>query len=396
MRILGRRYDNGQAVWIEMEGHAVADMGPLRGPEKGRLPWIAPGLVDLQVNGYGGREFTDPQLTVDDVERICLALDATGLTSLLPTVTTQQTDALIHSLQTIAQAIAERPEVAARVPGIHLEGPYISAEDGPRGAHPLEYCKPPDWDEFQRFCQAAGGHLRMLTMSPEYAGSAEFIRRAVGQGVLVAIGHTKASGQQIRSAVEAGARLSTHLGNGAHALIRRHPNYIWDQLAEDQLAASLILDGHHLPPSVVKCFLRVKAVENVVLISDITGLGGMPPGQYENWKQGPVEVLEDGRVQMVGQQQYLAGAALPLSDGVANLVRLTDTTLAAAIDMASSHPARLIGMPTRPLARAMVADLIQFQFDEPDESPCRLRVLATFNSGRCVYGEPVLDVPQEC
>src|SRR5690606_36313484 len=153
---------------------------------------------------------------------------------------------------------------------------------------------------------AAEEAIRLLALSPEHEGSDAFIANAVQSGVLIAIGHTQATSDQIRSAVDAGARMSTHLGNGAHPMLRRHPNYLWDQLAEDRLTASLIVDGHHLPPAVVKTFVRAKGAERCVLVSDVTGMAGMPPGRYDQTSIGPVEVLEDGRLVVAGQRQYLA------------------------------------------------------------------------------------------
>src|SRR5690606_31509122 len=113
-----------------------------------------------------------------------------------------------------------------------------------------------------------------------WEGAPRFIARAVSSGVVVAIGHTGATSEQIRAAVDSGARLSTHLGNGAHAVLPRHPNYIWDQLACDELWASIIVDGHHLPATVVKCFQRIKGSERLILITDAVSVAGLPPGRY--------------------------------------------------------------------------------------------------------------------
>jgi N-acetylglucosamine-6-phosphate deacetylase len=389
MRLIGRCYDQGEPVWIEMHNGVIADIGPWRGSENNMLPWIAPGLVDLQINGYGGEEFTDLNLTVDAVQRISVALDRDGVTTYLPTVITQRAALQTHVLRTIADAIETRPVVRRRVAGIHLEGPYISAEEGPRGAHPLEHCRPPDWDEFQRLQEAAHGHIRLLTASPEYSGAADFIRRVVASGVLVSIGHTNAGSEQIRAAVDAGARMSTHLGNGTHAYIHRHPNYIWDQLAEDRLTASLIADGHHLPPAVVKCLVRGKTPQRVVLISDITGIAGAvgtEPGFYQHSGLGRVEVLDDGRVVVAGQREYLAGATQPLHVGVTNVMRLADVTLAEAIDMASARPASLLDCHCGRLAPGYAADLIQFHLPEGCR---RMRIVATIKAGECVHGAGV-------
>jgi N-acetylglucosamine-6-phosphate deacetylase len=273
-----------------------------------------------------------------------------------------------HALAAYAEACETMPEVAARAPFFHLEGPYISREDGPRGAHPLAHVRPPDWDEFRRLQDASGGRIRILTMSAEYDESPAFIRKATASGVVVAIGHTAASGDQIRAAVDAGARFSTHLGNGAHGQIRRHPNYIWDQLAEDRLWASLIVDGHHLPPSVVKSFVRAKTPERCLLVSDITAMAGMPPGLYANTGIGDIEVLDDGRLVVAGQRQYLAGAALPIGVGVANVMRFAGVDLKTAVEMASARPAELIGLAPVRLEAGAPADLVLFDLPNADGS----------------------------
>jgi N-acetylglucosamine-6-phosphate deacetylase len=383
MILRGRHFASGEAVQVEVSGERIARVRRDRDATTptSSLPWIAPGLVDLQINGYGGQEFTDAGLTTDHVHTICRVADADGITGFCPTLTTQSHAVLAHAAATIARACAEDTGTARRIIGVHLEGPFISTEDGPRGAHPLPHCRPPDWDEFQRLQEAAQGSLRLLTLSPEYEGSAKFIHKAVDSGVLVAIGHTAASPEQIRAAVDAGAGMSTHLGNGAHGQLRRHPNYIWEQLSDDRLAASLIVDGHHLPPSVVKAFVRAKTPQRCVLVSDITGLGGMPPGYYET-SLGAVEILDDGRMVVAGQRQFLAGAALPITYGVTNVMRFAGVDLAAAIDMSSTSPAQLIGAPPARLESGSIANLILFHI--PESGP--LKILATILHGEVVHG----------
>ncbi len=125
-----------------------------------------------------------------------------------------------------------------------------------RGAHPQSQCRRPDWDEFQRLQEAAGGRIRLVTLAPELPGACDFIARLTASSGIAAIGHTAAHGDQIRAAADAGAGLSTHLGNGSHRMLRRHPNYLWDQMAEDRLVATVIADGHHLPPEVLKTIVR--------------------------------------------------------------------------------------------------------------------------------------------
>jgi len=340
MQIIGRRYDTLEAVTVTVLDGVVCSVESEGVASGGELPWIAPGFVDLQVNGYAGVEFNNPELTTDDVQTVCGALVETGVTRFLPTVTTAGFDLLQHALKTLRKASKKEPLIA----GIHLEGPYISAEDGPRGAHPREHVRPPCWDEFQKLQQAAGGLIRLLTLSPEYDEAPGFIRQAVDAGVVVAIGHTAASSGQIAAAVDAGASMSTHLGNGAHGQIRRHPNYIWDQLADDRLTASLIADGHHLPAAVLKTFVRAKSPAGCVLVSDVTGMAGMPPGEYNTLGLGAVEVLESGKLVVAGQRQYLAGAALPIGVGVSNMMRMTGVDITTAVDMASTSPAKIAGL----------------------------------------------------
>lgn len=390
MRILGRKYDTQDPVVVELDGGRVWEVSAANPScEPTALPWLAPGLVDLQVNGFGGRAFNDPTLTVADVLRISCTLDRFGVTSYCPTATTDSYAALYRTMTTLARACDESSEVASRVPGFHLEGPYITHEDGARGAHPRQHVRAPDPDEFQRLQDAAGGRIRILTLSPEYDGAPAFIARLAATGVLVAIGHTSATADQIRAAVDAGARLSTHLGNGAHCQIRRHPNYIWDQLAEDRLTASLIVDGHHLPAAVVKTFVRAKSPARCILVSDVTSLGGMPPGRYETPSLGAVELLENGRPVVAGQLDILAGAAVPITVGIANILRFTDEDLTSAVDMASTRPAALLG-GTRPwLQVGQRADLTLFRLTGADKATPvgEVEVIATINSGRLVFGE---------
>ena len=178
--------------------------------------------------------------------------------------------------------------------------------------------------------------------------------------------------------------MSTHLGNGAHGQLRRHPNYIWDQLADDRLVASLIADGHHLPPSVVKCFVRGKTLDHCVLVSDLVGMAGMPPGEYSNTSIGNIEILEGGRIVVAGQRQFMAGAGLPMTVGIANLMRFADVPLGTAVDLASRRPAELIDVPCGRLEVGAVADLILFDMPTDEISPIQVR--ATVNAGEVVFG----------
>jgi len=383
----GRRYDTAEAATIEVEQGRIARITPRPDLPAESLPWISPGFVDLQINGYGGQEFNELSLTVDDVERIVLSQAACGVVGFCPTTTTQSAEALLVAMKRLAAACDRSPTVARRVVGIHVEGPFISLEDGPRGAHPKQHVRPPDWDEMQRLQEAAGGRVRIVTMSPEYDNSPDFIRRATAAGIVIAIGHTNATSDQIRAAVDAGARFSTHLGNAAHPRIKRHPNYIWDQLAEDRLLATLIVDGHHLPPSVVKSFVRAKTLDRCLIVSDITGMAGMPAGYYERTSLGAIEILDDGRLVVGGQRDLLAGASLPIGVGVVNLQRFAGLSLREAVDMASIKPALLANHPVTRLEVGSPADLVLFQLSNDSTIPATqaLQVIATIVAGELAF-----------
>jgi N-acetylglucosamine-6-phosphate deacetylase len=388
MNIVGKRFDTGQFVRIVTRGGEVASCTVVDAAINGttaNAPWVAPGLVDIQTNGYGGQEFSSPLLTAEKAARIVRQHWPFGVTALAPTITTNSHEATVSALRAIAAA-AELPELDRQIVGIHVEGPYFSTEDGPRGAHPLEHCRRPDWDEFQRFQEAAKGRIRILTMSAEFGNAPEFIARVSASGVVVALGHMSATSDQIRAAVDAGARLSTHLGNGSHRMLRRHPNYLWDQLAEDRLLASLIVDAHHLPPEVVKTFIRAKTPERCILISDLSGLAGLPPGRYDG-ENCTLEILADGKLVIAGQDQLLAGASRPLGVGVAGACRFAGVSLPEAIAMAATRPSELIGYRPGGFSPGDPADFVLFDFNSASETPLveMFQVRSTISGGRCVY-----------
>ncbi len=394
MEVWGRRFDTGHPVCVETDGAKIAKIGGA-GPElkaasrREEWSWLCPGLIDLQVNGFGGQEFSSSSLTPEKVEPIVRAFEQFGVTRLCPTLTTEGFPVLKHALRSIAAACDASPDLARRIPGIHLEGPYITAEDGARGAHPRQHCRRPDWDEFQRLQEAAGGRIRILTASAEFEESASFIRRAADTGVIVAIGHTSARLEQIRAAVDAGARMSTHLGNGSHVMLPRLVNYLWEQLADDRLAAGLIVDGHHLPPAVVKVFVRAKTPERCILVSDISGQAGQPPGFYSS-PFCDVEILPSGRLVIAGQREIMAGASRGLSAGVANVMHFAGVDLATAVRMAVHHPAALLGLEPGGFEPGDAADLVQFDLVAPraGEDVAEFRVRSTVVEGQVAWGRP--------
>jgi N-acetylglucosamine-6-phosphate deacetylase len=320
-----------------------------------------PGLFDLQVNGFGGVDFNSPLTTPEAVHRAIEQIWAKGVTRFLATLGTSS----FESFAKCAKTLIQTPHAA--VVGLHMEGPYISPEDGPRGAHPREYVVAASIADFQRRLEAAAGRIKLVTLAPEARGAIELIEHLVGLGIRVAIGHTAASPEQIRDAVKAGATLSTHLGNGCANQMARHPNVIWEQLAADELAASLIVDGHHLPPATVKVMVRAKTPQRTLLVSDAVTVAGCVPGTYElNGEQ--VVLSESGRVSQPGKP-WLAGSSATLDCCVANAARFTGLTLEEILPMASTQPARYLGLQA---AGRVTADW--------NAADCRLSDLKVFDT----------------
>jgi N-acetylglucosamine-6-phosphate deacetylase len=298
----------------------------------------SPGFLDLQVNGFAGVDFNSPDTTPDQVRAAVIAMRAHGVTRLLPTLISSPLAQFERCARTIIAA------EAGAILGIHLEGPYISPEDGARGAHRREDIAPASVEDFERRQAAAGGRIRLVTLAPEVPGALGLIEHLRAKGHRVAIGHTAASPEQIRDAVRAGATLSTHLGNGCAQMLPRHPNVVWEQLAADELVASLIVDGHHLPPSTVKSMIRAKTPRRVVLVTDAMAAAGQPPGEYQLGAL-KVRLEENGRVAVPGAPN-LAGSSLSLDRAVGNTVRFAGVPLEEALAMASTRPAEYLGVAT--------------------------------------------------
>jgi N-acetylglucosamine-6-phosphate deacetylase len=204
----------------------------------------------------------------------------------------------------------------------------------------------------------------MVTVAPEVEGAIDFIEKLSERGIVMAIGHHQANRATLEAAIKAGAKVCTHLGNGSHAQMHRLDNYIWEQLAEDRLWASFIPDGHHVPPSALRCMLRAKGLDRSLLVTDATRCAGMPPGDYE-FVGMEVTLHPDGRLCLTGTP-YFAGAALKMPDGIGVVVKHAGLDMPDALDLVVDRPMRLMGdlSGEERLAVGQPADLIIFEWNE--------------------------------
>ncbi|WP_047151815.1 N-acetylglucosamine-6-phosphate deacetylase [Aneurinibacillus tyrosinisolvens] len=359
MEWIAKHWLSGKTVKVTVKDGKVASLIEINQETN---QWIAPGLIDVQVNGIGGFDLNGEDLTTQTIRRVVSVLHQGGVTRFCPTVVTGPGERMLHCIRTIAQTCEEDPLVNHAVLGIHVEGPFISSEDGPRGAHCKEWVRDPDWEEFLHWHQVAGGRIRKVTLAPERPGALAFIKKLRKMGVIAAIGHTAAEESCIIQAVEAGASMSTHLGNGAHPYIKRHPNYIWAQLAEDRLWAGFIADGHHLPTSTLKVMIRAKG-SKAILTSDAVNLAGLAPGEYVTALHPHVILEPNGLLHLAESPDILAGSATPLYKGIENVVKWGLCSIGEAIQMATLHPAqlfRLAGQETGLLEVGSFADFFLF------------------------------------
>lgn len=377
--LTGRVYGRESHARITVRDGVIQEVREASAGEAGSR-WIVPGFFELQVNGFAGHDFCMPEVSTEAVEGAARAMLATGVTRFLATVITASIDALCAEAAAIQRAMEVSPLVRRMCPGLHVEGPFIHPEDGPRGAHPREHVRPPSVKDFDRIYDAAGGAIRILTVAADQPGAPELIAHATRNGVLVAIGHHRAEASHIEAALAAGARMCTHLGNGLDATVPRLDNAIWRQLGEDRLWASFIADGHHLPPATLRCMLRAKGLERTVLVTDAVAAAGMPPGRY---RLGNIEVERTaaGKVVLPGTP-YLAGSAADMPLCVNTAIRAGGVSLSDAVRMASINPGHLL--LSEPLAWAprlgAAANLVELEQSASGEVTVRQAVAGEFVS----------------
>ncbi len=300
-----------------------------------------PGLVDLQVNGYKGVDFSSGDLTQEDFVQACRGLFEAGTTAFLPTVITSLKDVYKHNLPIIAK-VMQSENFHGRLLGIHLEGPFISPEEGARGAHNPDWIREPDIDYLKQLIELADGMVKLITIAAELRGAEQLARYAAEQGITVSLGHQMASEEDLKRLIRAGAVSLTHLGNGVPAMLPRHENPIWAGLAEGGLVAMIITDGHHLPASVIKTIIKTKGPDHCIVVSDAVSLAGLGPGRYETL--GHKVVLEDDGRLYNPATGYLVGSSATMLQCMNYLASLNLLSRDELVAVGFYNPIKLIGL----------------------------------------------------
>jgi N-acetylglucosamine-6-phosphate deacetylase len=387
--IEGIHYKTGKPVQIVVQDgviKSVKNIKKLSGENEGFF--IAPGFFDNQVNGFAGVSFAfgDNDLTREGIEKATTELWKMGVTTYLPTLTTNSQDVLVRNFAVLAKSVDDE-KLLGSIPGFHLEGPFINPEDGYRGAHPKEFVRLPNWNEFMEMYKASGEKIMEVTVAPEMEGAQEFIKNCVEKGIVVAVGHHNATKEQLDLAVENGAEISTHLGNGCANMINRHINPLWPQLSNNNLKISIICDGFHLLPEEINVFYKVKGVENTIITSDVTSYAALEPGEYKTQTGETIELTPEGMLRYPAQN-VLYGSASPITKGVGHIIEVTGCSLADAVQMASTNPANLYGLTDRGLLEVgKRADIILFSMDD-----FKVKIQKTFVKGEKVYENEVSNV----
>ena len=381
MKVRGISIFNEKPIEVEIKGGFIENISFLPRNKK-NLPYISPGFFDIQVNGYKGSDYSLEDFSEGDIKNIITNLAASGTTQHVPTIISSPQERILKNLEIISKAINASSDIKEAIPGIHIEGPFISPEEGPRGCHDPSFIREPDFEEFIQWQEAAEGRIVMVTIAPEREGSMDFIKKVARTGVKIAIGHTGATPEIIKEAIKVGAQFSTHLGNGSYPILPKVNNYIWEQIAADELFAGIICDGFHLPASAVKIFTRTKGLERLILTSDVALAGGLNPGIYQ-WGSMEVEVFKDGHLGLVGTG-ILAGAGHLLDWDIAHFIRFTGNNLANTIPLCSINPAKIIKIPHNygRLEVGAPANLTLFHYQTGDD---KLRIVHTLCKGSVVF-----------
>lgn len=298
-----------------------------------------PGFVDLHVNGFKGTDFSSPDLTEERFVFASKELIRRGTVAFLPTIITSSLQTYEKNLRLISRSM-NHPDLQRHLLGIHLEGPFISPEDGARGAHNKKWVLKPDLNVLDLLFKWSDGKIKLLTIAAEMEGSEEVCMHASRLGITVSLGHQLAGEADLDRLVACGARSLTHLGNGLPAMLPRHVNPLWAGVAHDALTAMIIADGHHLPPSVLKTIIRTKGISRIIAVSDASPVSGLPPGRYNTL--GNDVVLEESGLLRNPETGYMVGSSATMIDCMNYLLSLQIVNRDDLFEMGFYNPLRLI------------------------------------------------------
>jgi N-acetylglucosamine-6-phosphate deacetylase len=303
-------------------------------------------MVDLQVNGYAGTDFNQDSLDPEQLHKACALIESHGVESILATIITDGIDVMARRLANLARLREADPQVQRIIAGIHIEGPFLSAEPGYRGAHPVEVIHSADADEMRRLLEAAQGLTRLVTLAPESDPRLKVTRMLADQKIVVSAGHCNPSLDQIRAAIDAGLQMFTHLGNGCPMQLSRHDNIIQRVLSQaDKLWLCFIADGAHVPFFALRNYLQSAGINRCIIVSDAMAAAGLGPGRYKlsRWE---VTVGPD-LAAWAPDRAHLVGSAITLRQSFANLIEQVGLSEADAIRLTAANPRCAIGLGSR-------------------------------------------------
>jgi len=300
-------------------------------------------MLDLQVNGFGGIDFNQDSLSAEDLHQACLQLASHGVETILATIITDKIEVMARRLANLARLRHLDPQAQKTIAGFHIEGPFLSAEPGYRGAHPPEVIHPANVDEMRRLLDAAQGLTRIVTLAPEADAGYKVMRTLVDQGITVSAGHCNPSLDELRSAIDAGLRMFTHLGNGCPIQLPRHDNIIQRALSQaDKLWLCFVADGVHIPFFTLRNYLRCADISRCIVVSDAMAAAGLGPGRYKlsRWE---VTIGAD-LAAWAPDRSHLVGSAITMRQSFANLIQHAGLTEADAVRLTSTNPRQAIGL----------------------------------------------------
>ena len=301
------------------------------------------GYTDLQVNGYAGVDFNQDDLSAEGLRHACERLRSDGVGGILPTVITEQLPVMRKRLERLAQLRELDPVAKELIPGFHVEGPFLNPNDGYRGAHPADSVIPATPDNALRLLDSGRGLVRLMTLAPEQDAGYKTTKALVDRGVLVSAGHCDPTLDQLDAAIDAGASMFTHLGNGCPMMLHRHDNVIQRVLSRsDRLHLCFIADGAHVPFMALGNYLRAAGIDRCSVVTDATAAAGMGPGHYRlgRWE---VDIGED-LVARAPDGSHLIGSAVTMRQAAANLREHIGLTDSEVCRLTAMNPLRALGL----------------------------------------------------